>query len=85
MARIARVVVPIFPHHVNQRGNRRQKTFFCSDDYRYYVELVSEYSQQIGTEVWAYCPMPNHVHLVKVARTEDGLKATLGEADARSR
>jgi len=85
MARIARVVVPNFPHHVTQRGNRRQKTFFCEDDYQYYVELVSEYSQQSGTEVWAYCLMPNHVHLVMVPSTEDGLRATLGEADVRSR
>lgn len=28
MARIARVVVPGYPHHVTQRGNRRQRTFF---------------------------------------------------------
>ena len=83
MARIARVVVPNFPHHVTQRGNRRQKTFFCEDDYQYYVELVSEYSQQSGTEVWAYCLMPNHVHLVMVPSTEDGLRATLGEVHRR--
>jgi len=83
MARMARVVVPNFPHHVTQRGNRRQKTFFCEGDYQYYVELVSEYSQQTGTEVWAYCLMPNHVHLVMVPSTEDGLRATLGEAHRR--
>jgi putative transposase len=83
MARMARVVVPNFPHHVTQRGNRRQKTFFCEDDYQYYVELVSEYSQQTGTEVWAYCLMPNHIHLVMVPSTEDGLRATLGEAHRR--
>ena len=28
MARIARVVVPGYPHHVTQRGNRRQAVFF---------------------------------------------------------
>ena len=83
MTRIARVVVPNFPHHVIQRGNRRQKTFFCEDEYQYYVELVSEYSRQTGTEVWAYCLMPNHVHLVMVPSTEDGLRATLGEAHRR--
>ena len=55
MARMARVVIPNYPHHVTQRGNRRQKTFFCEDDYRYYIELVSEFSRQSGTKVWAYC------------------------------
>ena len=75
-----RVVVPGYPHHVTQRGNRRQKTFFCDDDYRYYIELVSEYSQQANTGIWAYCLMPNHVHLVMVPDREDGLRAVLGEA-----
>lgn len=50
MARMARVVVPNYPHHVTQRGNRRQKTFFCEDDYQYYVDLVSEYSRLKGED-----------------------------------
>ena len=83
MARMARVVVPKYPHHVVQRGNRRQKTFFCEDDYRYYVQLISEYSIKTETEIWAYCLMPNHVHLVMVPSSEDGLRATLGEAHRR--
>jgi len=83
MARMARVVVPNYPHHVTQRGNRRQKTFFCGDDYRYYIELLSIYSKEYGTEVWAYCLMPNHVHLVMVPSEEDGLRAALGEAHRR--
>jgi hypothetical protein len=28
MGRIARVVIPDFPHHIIQRGNRRQTVFF---------------------------------------------------------
>ena len=83
MARMARVVVPGYPHHVTQRGNRRQKTFFCDDDYRYYIELLSTYSKEYGTDVLAYCLMPNHVHLVMVPREVDGLRATLGEAHRR--
>ena len=61
MVRMPRIVVPGYPHHVTQRGNRRQKTFFCDDDYRYYIELLSGYAQQTNTEIWAYCLMPNHV------------------------
>jgi putative transposase len=83
MARMARVVIPEYPHHVTQRGNRRQKIFFCDDDYRYYIELMSEFSLNSGTEVWAYCLMPNHVHLVIVPAEENGLRATLGEAHLR--
>ena len=80
MARMARVVVPNFPHHVTQRGNRRLRTFFCDADYRHYIELVGKYARLAHTEIWAYCLMPNHVHMVMVPNTEDGLRATLGEA-----
>ena len=80
MPRIARVVLPKYPHHVTQRGNRRQETFFSDDDYRLYLELVSEACRKHKTAVWAYCLMPNHVHLVMVPREEDGLRASLAEA-----
>ena len=80
MARMPRVVVPGYPHHVTQRGNRRQKTFFCDDDYRYYIQLMSEAVASSDTKIWAYCLMPNHVHLVMVPGDEDGLRAVLGEA-----
>ena len=52
-------------------------------DYRYYIELLSEYAKEYGTEVWAYCLMPNHVHLVMVPSEEDGLRAALGETHRR--
>jgi putative transposase len=83
MARMPRVVVPSFPHHVTQRGNRRQKTFFGTEDYLYYISLLCEFSKLAETEVWAYCLMPNHVHLVMVPSHEDGLRAALGEAHRR--
>jgi putative transposase len=80
---MARVVVPQYPHHVTQRGNRRQRTFFCDDDYLTYLELLSEFCRRAYTRVWAYCLMPNHVHLVMVPSHEDGLRASLGEAHRR--
>jgi putative transposase len=83
MARLARVVVPGYPHHVTQRGNRRQRTFFMADDYRVYLELMAEWCGRCGVAVWAYCLMPNHVHLVAVPDAEDGLRRALGEAHRR--
>ena len=80
MARMPRLVVPHFPHHITQRGNRRQNIFFCVDDYRYYLELISHFSCKARTEVWAYCLMPNHVHLIMVPTYADGLWSALGEA-----
>lgn len=83
MARMARVVVPGYPHHVTQRGNRRQTVFFSDEDYLHYTDLLAESTALSGTEVWAYCLMPNHVHLVMVPTNEDGLRAALGEAHRR--
>lgn len=83
MARMARMVVPGYPHHITQRGNRRQKTFFTEDDYRYYITLISKFAGQSKTQIWAYCLMPNHVHLVMVPSEEDGLRSALGESHRR--
>jgi len=83
MARMARVVIPGVAHHVTQRGVRRGDVFFCDEDFELYIRLLSKFCKQSGTEVWAYCLMTNHVHLVVVPSTEDGLRASLGEAHRR--
>jgi putative transposase len=83
MARIARVVAPGMPHHVTQRGNRRLQTFFGDDDYQAYLELMSEWCAKYKVQVWAYCLMPNHVHLIAVPETKDGLNLAIGEAHRR--
>ena len=71
------------PHHVTQRGNRRQATFFCDDDYQAYLDLMAEWCGEHNIEVWAYCLMPNHVHLIVVPKSEDGLRRAIGEAHRR--
>jgi len=83
MARLARVVVPGYPHHITQRGNRRLPTFFGEEDYKAYVALMAEYCAACGVDVWAYCLMPNHVHLVVVPKTEQALARAIGEAHRR--
>jgi len=47
------------------------------------VELMAQWCGQRGVEVWAYCLMPNHVHLIAVPRSEDGLRRAIGEAHRR--
>jgi len=76
MARLSRVVIPGIPHHVTQRGNRREPVFFEDGDYELYLDLLAEASARSGVEIWAYCLMPNHVHIVAVPRDEDGLRRT---------
>lgn len=83
MARIARVIAAGYPHHVTQRGNRRQQTFFNDEDYAVYLELLSEWTRKHNVSVWSYCLMPNHVHLIAVPATQEGLARAIGEAHRR--
>ncbi len=83
MPRLARVVAPGHPHHVTQRGNRRHETFFGDDDYRLYISLMAEWCERRGVEIWAWCLMPNHVHLIAVPETAEALPRAVGEAHRR--
>src|SRR5450755_1385353 len=83
MARLARVVVPGLPHHVTQRGNRREPIFFEDGDQDIYRDLLAEQTRKAEVEVWAYCLMPNHVHLILTPADEAGLGRAVGEAHRR--
>jgi len=83
MARLARVVLSGLPYHVTQRGNRRAPTFFGDGDYALYRDLLAEAAIKSGSEIWAYCLMPNHVHLIVVPSHQDGLRQTFAETHRR--
>src|SRR5882672_6512575 len=83
MARLARVVVPGHPHHVTQRGNGRARTFFGDGDYALYRDLLAEHCHAADVEVWAWCLMPNHVHLILVPSDADGLRRALAGVHRR--
>ncbi|WP_293897865.1 transposase [Phenylobacterium sp.] len=83
MARLARVVVAGLPHHITQRGNRRQPVFFEDGDYRLYLGLIGAAARRSGTAVWSYCLMPDHVHFIMAPSHPDGLRATFAEAHRR--
>jgi len=55
MPRIARIVVPGYPHHITQRGNNRQDVFFVDDDRRAYLAILAEQAQRYGLAVEGYC------------------------------
>src|SRR5271157_4765651 len=83
MARLARLVIPGLPHHITQRGNRRQQTFFNEGDYAAYLELMTEWCREQGVDIWSHCLMPNHTHLIAVPSSEDGLRWAIGETHQR--
>jgi REP element-mobilizing transposase RayT len=69
MARLPRLVLPGYPYHVTQRGNRRQQVFLGDADYVLYRDLLAEAARRGGAQIWAYCLMPNHVHVIVVHQT----------------
>jgi putative transposase len=83
MARLARIVVPNCPHHVTQRGNRREPIFFEPGDQEIYRDLLAEHCRKSSVEVWAYCFMPNHVHLILAPNDGAGLSRALGDTHRR--
>ena len=83
MVRLPRLVLPGIPYHVTQRGNRRERTFFEEADYALYRDLLAQAAESAGAEIWCYCLMPNHVHVVVVPADEDGLRRTFAETHRR--
>jgi REP-associated tyrosine transposase len=64
MARRPRVFAAGLLYHVIVRGNQRRKTFRHDDDYRAYLDRLEKYRTQCQVRIYAYCLMPNHVHLL---------------------
>lgn len=83
MSRLARIVVPGCPHHVTQRGNRREPIFFEHGDQEIYRDLLAEHCARASVGVWSYCLMPNHVHLILTPRDATGLARAIGDAHRR--
>jgi putative transposase len=83
MGRLPRLVILGLPYHVTQRGNRRRQTFFEDGDYALYRDMLAQAADRAGTETWAYCLMPNHVHIIIMPSDEDGLRRTFSDAHRR--
>lgn len=77
MPRLSRTVFAGVPHHITQRGNRREDIFFTDEDREAYLSWLKEYCEKFGVEILAYCLMTNHIHLVAVPSTDDGLQRVL--------
>lgn len=73
MARLPRLTLPGYPHHVIQRGNNRQAIFASQADYQTLLSLLLENAQKFKVAIHAYVLMPNHFHLLATPETADGL------------
>ena len=73
MARLPRLTLPGYPHHIIQRGNNRQPIFATQADYQTLLNLLLENAQKFKVAIHAYVLMPNHFHLLATPETADGL------------
>jgi putative transposase len=73
MARLPRLTLPGYPHHVIQRGNNRQAIFTKTDDYQRLLDLLDDNARQFEVAIHAYVLMSNHFHLLLTPQTADGL------------
>lgn len=80
MPRTPRIVLPGAIHHVTQRGSRRQRTFFCPEDYVLYRDLLAARCEENDVEILQYCLMPNHVHLLLRPNDVTGMSRALKAA-----
>jgi putative transposase len=73
MARLPRLTVPGYPHHLIQRGNNRQAIFAADGDYEILLAMLEENARRLQVEVHAYVLMTNHFHLLATPAAQDGL------------
>lgn len=64
MPRMARLVLPNYPHHVVQRGHNKQVVFADASDFEHYLTNLRELKRSLAVKVYAFCLMTNHVHLL---------------------
>lgn len=73
MARLPRLTLPGYPHHVIQRGNNRQPIFADGQDYEAMLGFLADAAQKHAVAVHAYVLMGNHFHLLATPAQGDSL------------
>ena len=83
MARLPRLTLPGYPHHVIQRGNNRQPIFVSSGDRQFLLDLLGENAAKFGVDIHAYVLMGNHFHLLATPKQADSLPQMMQAAGRR--
>jgi len=83
LPRIARIAWTGCPYHVTHRGNRRGAVFLQDSDRHSYLGALSARAVREGLRIWAYCLMPNHVHLIVVGERATSMARCIGHTHRR--
>ena len=78
MPRTFRAVAVGYPHHVTQRGNNREQVFFDDQDRRTYLDYLNKYATKYQIDIWAYCLMSSHIHVLAVPQDSESLAFGIG-------
>jgi putative transposase len=73
MARLPRLTLAGYPHHIIQRGNNRQVIFVDRQDFETMLGLLAENAQKFAVAIHAYVLMDNHFHLLATPATAEAL------------
>ncbi len=82
MARRPRIIIPGLAHHFTHRGNNRQSIFDTDNDRLLFLQLLAKYSERYELEIWGYCLMPNHYHLIAVPQYPEAPALTFNRLHA---
>jgi len=74
MTRKARILLQNFCYHVIVRGNQQQFTFLDDEDFHKVLKFLKKYKLKFKMEIYAYCIMGNHMHLLLNPSKSDILK-----------
>lgn len=64
MARPMRIEIEGGFYHVTSRGNARQNIYYDGEDYKTFLQILSDVVERYGWIIHAYCLMTNHYHLL---------------------
>jgi putative transposase len=73
MPRTARAAVGGLVYHVLNRGNGRMEIFRKPEDYLAFARLMIDAKKRADVEIFGFCLMPNHWHLVLRPRRDHDL------------
>jgi len=73
MARLPRLTLAGYPHHIILRGNNRQAIFMDMADFQRMLALLQTHAIEQGVQVHSYVLMSNHLHLLLTPLQNDSL------------
>jgi putative transposase len=64
MTHSPRVIIENACYHLIARGNQKRMVFHDQEDYQEFIERLMHYKKKYGFKLYAYCFMPNHIHMI---------------------